>query len=295
MAIYGIDGQALSTVYELDGTDLDYAYDINGNQIYSKAPPVPSEDDNDDPYIAGRALVFEDKFESIDGDNWGYELGRVRNGETQYYTNNGNNVSITDDNELCITAKRENYVNASWTSASLTSRGKKEFKYGRFETKIKFPKVAGAFPAFWTLGAGYNPQYYADGSWMVNIGEKWAYCGENDIVEHYAGNSDQVTCGAIYYTSDTAGSTNVGRKYTDVDLSQYHVYACEWTETSMTYYLDGEKWSEFVITDAMAHSFREQHYMILNLAVGSSGGTPSSDVTEMKMYVDWVRVYAPLT
>lgn len=288
--IYGINGSQLLSAYDNNGNFLKYAYGIDGAVVFMKS----HDDDSDDPYISERTLLFEDTFETIDTNNWGFELGRARNNELQYYTNNGNNVAITEDNELCITAKRENYVNAEWTSASLTSKSKKEFKYGRFEVKAKFPKVAGAFPAFWTLGSGYSPQYYADGTWMKNNGERWAYCGENDIVEHYAGNSDRVTCGVFYASSESGSNAQAGRTYQNIDMSQYHVYACEWTETSMTYYLDGEKWSEFVITDAMAHSFREPHYMILNLAVGASGGTPSSDVTEMKMYVDWVRVYEPL-
>lgn len=291
MAIYDADGNQLYACYDADGNELEYAYDADGTVIYTRHQ---SDDDTDDPYISGRILLFEDKFEYINTNNWGFELGRVRNSELQYYTNNGNNVSITEDNELCITAKRENYVNAEWTSASLTSKGKKEYKYGRFEAKIKFPQIAGAFPAFWTLGIGYDPQYHADGSWMTNTGERWAYCGENDIVEHFTGESNRVTCGAFYYPTNTPGNTSVGRVYKNIDLNEYHVYACEWTETLMTYYIDDVQWGQFTITDAMAHSFREKHFILLNLAVGASGGTPADSTAEMKMYVDWVRVYAPL-
>ena len=199
MSVYNANGNPLSSVYDAQGNELDYAYDVEGNLIYTRLPP---DDDYDDSYISGRTLVFEDKFKTIDTNNWGFELGRVRNNELQYYTNNGNNVEITQDNELCITAKRENYVNATWTSASLTSFGKKEFKYGRLEAKIKFPKVAGAFPAFWTLGTQLVLQYYEDGTWMTHASGNWSYCGENDIVEHYRGDTNQITCGAYYSETD---------------------------------------------------------------------------------------------
>jgi beta-glucanase (GH16 family) len=36
-------------------------------------------------------------------------------------------------------------------------------------------------------------------------------------------------------------------------------------------------------------------YILIDLAVGKAGGTPADSTNEMKMYVDWVRVYAPLS
>ncbi len=294
MAIFDKSGVLLQSAYIIYGDELDYAYDVSGNIVFTKTP-LP--DDTDDSYIVGRTLLFEDKFETINAENWGFELGRVRNNELQYYTNNGNNAYITPEKELCITAKRENYVNAEWTSASLTSFGKKEFKYGRFEAKIKFPKVSGAFPAFWTLGKQLVLHYYADGTWMTHDSGNWAYCGENDIVEHMPGNSDQVSCGAYYSQIDQqgVGSVSVARVVQNINMSKYHIYAIEWTETSMVYYLDGVPWSSFEITNDMSQSFREPHYMILNLAVGAAGRTPDSSVSKMDMFVDWVRVYAPLS
>ena len=44
----------------------------------------------------------------------------------------------------------------------------------------------------------------------------------------------------------------------------------------------------------MAGSWQRPMYLILNMAVGSTGGTPAADCTSMKMEVDWVRVYAPV-
>ena len=294
MAIYDKNGNPINSVFNAEGNELEYAYDKSGTVIYTK---TPSQDDTDDPYISGRTLLFEDNFTSINPNNWGFELGRVRNNELQYYTNNGNNVEITADNELCITAKRENYVNADWTSASLTSFGKKEFQYGRFEAKIKFPKISGSFPAFWTLGNTLVLHYYADGTWMTHDSGNWAYCGENDIVEHF-GNSDYVSVGAYYSETDqqNIGTVSIGRKNNNrIDTTQYHIYAVEWTETRMTYYIDGVEVSSFEITNSMANAFRIPHYMIINHAVGASGGSPAATTNEIKMYVDWVRVYAPLT
>ena len=49
-----------------------------------------------------------------------------------------------------------------------------------------------------------------------------------------------------------------------------------------------------ISTNDDLQAYRLPMYMILNHAVGSSGGTPLDDVEEMKMYVDWVRIHAPL-
>ena len=289
MAVYDENGIELSAVYDADGNELAKAYDADGSTIYEK----------NDPYIEGRTLLFEDTFDGheLNSDNWGYEIGNVRNNELQFYRST-NNVSVENSN-LVITAKRESYLGKEWTSGSITGQNKKSWRYGRFEAKIKFPQIAGAFPAFWTMGANHILAYADEETGIksdTSSGIPWAQCGENDIVEHYTGASQQVTCGGIYSTSSVSGqgTTNVGRVFKNIDLSVYHVYAIEWTETSMKYYIDGEEWSSFTITDAMATSFRNPHYILLNLAVGSTGGTPSSATNEMKMYVDWVRVYAPI-
>ena len=66
-----------------------------------------------------------------------------------------------------------------------------------------------------------------------------------------------------------------------------------------TYGLDGEeykryKWADFDASKVSAYTGNEQMKIKLNLAIGSVGGTPDASTNEMKMYVDWVRVYAPL-
>lgn len=39
MAVYDVNGNALSNVYDIDATDLDYAYDIDGTQVFAKYIP----------------------------------------------------------------------------------------------------------------------------------------------------------------------------------------------------------------------------------------------------------------
>ena len=56
-----------------------------------------------------------------------------------------------------------------YTSSSVTTAGKKEFLYGRFEVRARIPVAKGAWPAIWTLGSNME----------------WPSCGEIDIMEYY--------------------------------------------------------------------------------------------------------------
>src|SRR5207248_3904433 len=59
---------------------------------------------------------------------------------------------------------------ADYTSASLTTRGKAAWTYGRIEVRAKLPAGRGTWPAIWTLG--------------TNIDKAgWPACGEIDIME----------------------------------------------------------------------------------------------------------------
>ena len=286
MAICNINGNARPVAYDFRGTITDSVYDCHGNII----PSVPGK------------LIFEDDFNGtvLDETVWNYETGYIRNNEQQAYSDSVNNVYLENGN-LVIRAIREPaqaykngvLTNFDWTSGSIQTNNKVELMYGRWEARIKFPGITGSFPAFWTLGAGYEYSY--NNANQGNKGTKWPYCGEIDIAEHYPGGGATTTHGAIYNTSPTANNgIDLGRNRSkSIDVTEYHVYALEWSETKMSFYVDDDLVSTSTITDAMT-MFRQPHYIILNLAIGASGGTPPSDVDEMKMYVDWVRVYAPL-
>lgn len=279
--IFDLHGDSVMP-FSIYGNEANEAYNISGEIVYPDSPV--------------RTLVFEDDFDSFNSENWGFEIGNVRNNELQFYRS-FNNISFENSN-LVITAKRENYLGSSWTSASLTGQQKKSWQYGRFEARIKFPKINGAFPAFWTLGANHIIAYADEETGEMSgqtSGVRWPMCGEIDISEHYPGGGDRITSGAICNINGGTSPTNVGRVYvTDFEMGEYHIYALEWTSEKLEYFVDGElilSHDNPSYTDA----FRLPQYILLNLAVGASGGTPDANTNEMKMYVDWVRVYAPLT
>lgn len=277
MAIYDINGNQLNSAYDIDGTDPQTAYDIDGNIVFQKG--------------SGRTILFEDDFNSFDSSMWGYELGMPRNTDRELQCYRAENVTI-ENSCLVITAKRELYGGKEWTSGSITGQLKQSFKYGRFEAKIKFPNMVGAFGAFWMAGANFWKEY-TDGGESINHGEIWPKCGEIDITETIPGNATTAQANMWTYTGLSMGT---GRSNSMVS-SEWHIYAMEWTSEYIAIFLDGVEFKRWTFSDYSASEVQAYHlpfYMILNLAVGASGGTPASSTSEMKMYVDWVRVYAPL-
>ena len=59
-----------------------------------------------------------------------------------------------------------------YTSARIKTKGKADFRYGKFEIKAKLPKGKGTWPAIWMLPSS-TTEY---GGWPMS--------GEIDIMEH---------------------------------------------------------------------------------------------------------------
>ena len=284
--VYGIDGISCDTIYNIEGNSSLEGYTFDGKKIFPDSSEVPNE----------RILLFEDNFEELlNESNWSYEIGNVRNNELQFYRSQ--NVSLQDSN-LVITAKKEPHLNKTWTSGSITGQKKRYWKYGRFEAKIKFPGVAGAFGAFWALGANHWIEYKSDdNSDVANSSPEgsvpWPQCGEIDIIETIPGNTNRPHTNLWRYNGGSLGSEKLSF---DIDISEWHIYSMEWTSEYIAMEIDGiefKRWNFSDYTEEQIQAYRLPQYIVLNLAVGASGGTPPTDVSEMKMYVDWVRVYEP--
>ena len=246
--------------------------------------------------LPNRLLVWHDEFDdaTLDTTKWRYATHNSGGSEQQAYTvGRTENVRIENSN-LILEAKKDGYVNNwTWSSGRIDTSGLAGFKYGRLEAKLKYDVVSGAFPAFWTIG---TCAYYPTGENVHGVqkskGAQWAQNGEIDMFEGRGTNSEIVQ-GGWYNQDDGKGNLQMifGSKK-NMDASQYHVYAVEWTETTMIAYIDGVETGRKNISDITA--WQRPQYIILNMAVGSTGGYPADDCTSMKMEVDWVRVYAPV-
>ena len=245
--------------------------------------------------LKDRLLVWHDEFDgqTLDTSKWRYATHNSGGSEQQAYTvGRTENVRIENSN-LILEAKKDSYVSGyTWSSGRIDTSGLAGFKYGRLEAKLKYDVVSGAFPAFWTIG---TCAYYPTGENIHGVhkskGTQWAQNGEIDMFEGRGTNSE-IAQGGWYNQDDGKGNLSIifGRK--NIDASQYHVYAVEWTETTMISYIDGVETGRTDISNI--ESWHRPMYIILNTAVGSTGGYPADDCTSIKMEVDWVRVYAPV-
>lgn len=237
-------------------------------------------------------LVFVDNFEvdgELDATRWKMDEGTGTDGwgnrELQYYTDRSENVEVKDG-MLHITALKETYMGASYTSGKILTRGVYETKYGRFEARIKLPWGQGLWPAFWLLG---------DDSEGTAI---WPTIGEIDIME-YVGQEPTITHGSIHGPGYSAGEA-ITKSYTlensrfDTD---FHVFGIEWGPNYINYYVDDILYNQITPSDLPEGTnwvFNDnQFYIILNMAVGGTFvGAPNTETEfPQTMIVDYVKVY----
>lgn len=226
---------------------------------------------------SGAYVIDDFSGSSVDTNKWGYELGYVRNNETQRYTNTNAEIN---DGILALRGKKAS--DGSWTSASIISKGHFAFMYGKIVARVRACNYNGSFGAFWTLGDSFEFGYKENGS-PDTLGEWWAYCGEFDVMEFYNG---KLTCGTFFNEKEESGRV----WYNDYPTGDWHEFAMEWnTDGSLVFSIDGNELSRTNATDNRA--FHIPHFILLNQAIGASGGTPDSNTTEITQYVDWVKYY----
>jgi beta-glucanase (GH16 family) len=272
---------------------------VIGNIVITVTTELISGGDEDLSKLEGilqdRLLVWHDEFDdaTLDTSKWRYATHNSGGSEQQAYTvGRTENVRIENSN-LILEAKKDGYVSGyTWSSGRIDTSGLCGFKYGRLEAKLRYDVVSGAFPAFWTIGTcAHYPTGENIHGVKKSLGTQWAQNGEIDMFEG-RGTKSEIAQGGWYNQDDGKGNQTIIFGTKNIDASQYHVYAVEWTETTIIAYIDGVETGRKDISDIK--SWHRPMYIILNMAVGSTGGYPTDDCTSMKMEVDWVRVYAPV-
>jgi len=236
-------------------------------------------------------LVWSDEFNSEglpDSQKWDYETGFVRNQESQYYTRARRENARVEKGMLVLEARKESFVpekgpSAEYTSASLTTRGKAGWKYGRIEVRAQLPKGKGVWPAIWMLGTSYGND------------QDWPMCGEIDILEYVGKEPDHIYATIHYGESREGHKKDMGRHVTSSPFKDFHVYSIEWNSDKIDYFFDGFKYHTTRLDQAGAgekNPFRQPFYLILNLALGGSwGGEIDDSIFPQQYLIDYVRVY----
>jgi beta-glucanase (GH16 family) len=235
-------------------------------------------------------LVWSDEFDkdgAVDPAKWNIEvrLPGWRNSERQQYTDRLDNVRI-ENGKLVIEAIKAPYKGAVYTSGRITTEASASWLYGRVEALAKLPAGRGTWPAIWMMPRDIR-----------GYGNGWPSSGEMDIMEHVG--FDQGRIHATLHTLAYNSGKNTQKSGTvDVpDCSEkFHLYAVEWYEDRMDFFVDEVKFHTFVNERKSwaEWPFDKPFYLILNVAVGGNwGGVKGIDNTvfPQRMEVDYVRVY----
>lgn len=228
-------------------------------------------------------LVWQDEFDTDgapDESKWVFDLGAGGwgNNELQTYTNDAQNIVI-EEGLLRITAVKSG---GSFTSARIKTQGLFDQAYGRFEARIKLPWGPGIWPAFWMLGSDIETV-------------PWPGCGEIDIME-YRGQQPNIINGSVHgpgYSGGAAITKSYGYVNDRFDLD-FHVFAVEWGENYIHYFVDDKLYQVIEPNDVTGEwVFDHAFFIILNVAVGGNYvGFPTSGTPfPQTMYVDYIRVY----
>ena len=259
-------------------------------------------------WAEGLRLVWSDEFNGSgapDSTVWNFEEGFVRNQEAQWYQTAN---AWQQDGCLIIEARREHRGNPSYdptsshwgkkrefidyTSACLTTAGKKTFLYGRLEVRAKIPTAPGAWPAIWTLGSGME----------------WPSCGEIDIMEYYRiDGKPHILANAAWGNDQRFSAVWNSQKIPFAHFiennpdwaNQFHVWRMDWNEQYIRIYLDDELLNDIPLSTTVNGSigkgenpFKKPQYILLNLALGGqNGGSIDDSALPMRYEIDYVRIY----
>ena len=240
-------------------------------------------------YGQTKTLVWSDEFNTNglpDTTRWSYNVGGTGwgNNELQFYTANRIENARVQNGHLVIEARKEDMQNRKYTSSRMVSKNKGDWKYGRLEVKARIPRGRGIWPAIWML-----PTRSAYGGWPKS--------GEIDIME-FVGYMPDSLFGSVHtglYNHTIGTQRTKGVKYKDL-ATAFHVYAIEWTEDMIAFFIDDKKYYEFKNerTGTGAWPFDQEFHIILNIAVGGNwGGKYGVDdsIFPQTMEIDYVRVY----
>ena len=238
---------------------------------------------------AGYTLAWSDEFSgtSLDESVWNREFGNGSGGwgnnELEYYTGGPRNILVTNGN-LVIEARKETMDNFNYTSARLTTQGKKTFKFGRIDIRAKLPVGKGIWPALWMLGTNISTS-------------GWPACGEIDIMELIGTYPSRVT-GTLHWKGTNGGDATIGGNYflQEGDFSQqFHVFSIVWTQDKLKWYIDDKLYLSGSSSDTgnAYYPFNADQFFIFNVAVGGNwpGSPDATTAFPQRMFVDYIRVF----
>ncbi len=225
-------------------------------------------------------LIFFENFNNLN--NWNFDIGSGLknlwgNHEKEFYTQKDDNI-YTKDNKLYIVAKREKFEDCNYTSARITTKDKKYFKYGYIEISAKLPTGKGSWPAIWMMGQ--------NGLWPIG--------GEIDIMEHIG-----IKQNMIYHTIHS--KNHISKPYFSHKeiingvSDDFHIYGMLWEENNIEFFVDNVSYGKIIndkYTNKEDWPFNDYFYFIINLAVGGDwAGEIADEDLPFIFIIDYIKVY----
>ena len=195
------------------------------------------------------------------------------NGELQYYAPD---AIVIEDGNLVITTLQREVSDRSYTSGHISTKGRHEQVYGRWEIRAKLPTSQGMWPAIWLLPT--------DGSWPPEI-DIIELVGKEPNTVHHSFHWGPLRDGLKPWDLNQTSTDKVeGMPFGDA----FHDFALEWTPDRITWFVNGKPTHNF--TDKIPNT---PMFLIINSAIGGFWpGPPGSETTfPEKMEVDRIQIW----
>ena len=236
-------------------------------------------------------FAWGDEFSGADGTQPDAEKWRRSNryGSTwnRYISNSEDVVFLRDGHLVCrAIANPDQETDAvPMLTGAVETRGLFSFTYGWVEARLKTTPHTGSFPAFWMM-----PQPPTD---------SWPKGGEIDIFETINAQNTAYHTVHSHWTYTLGKKNNPKSSFSEtVAQGEWHVFAANWTEELITFYVDGKavgsyaKSQDASIIENGQWPFLHDFYLILNQSVGDGSWAAAPDVSfTYETQFDWVHVF----
>jgi hypothetical protein len=299
--------QTLDTWAFGDDEELGYAsvtVEVNNPSPPPPDPePTPCEPTSEPSPVAGQGYVlrFSDCFGTLSRSVWCWNqwweprppLG------TQY---------VADGVLHLVRRRSDGFPNVTVSTEPCGQASPQSFRYGYMEARMRYDTVRGNGPAFWLLSTRHatnpdfaNPEPYDPNPYCQQNGLPVAECwsSELDVFEGFGRIDvgtlvDDFFSGAVHRNSagfyGQPDQFRFVQRRTGLDLSEWHVYAALWTDSTVSYYIDGQVQGSVSTYDSTR---QPMHLLFYNWNTPwedenmPNAGTPD----QLDVSVDWVRVW----
>lgn len=179
-------------------------------------------------------LQWSDTFDgtALDASKWNYRTDtKVDNGITGAQL--PSNISVDGNNHLNISLNQQHLGAATFTGGGIVSKA--AFRYGYYEVQAKTTANYGWHSAFWLFAGTGTTTYVTTSSTEID---------DFEINSDPNAATTNISMGVIEWanggTVPGGSRCNTSKQPNFNTDSGYHTYGVEWTEQTVTYYLDGQ-------------------------------------------------------